>query len=54
MPEWPPSTIPNLTVLALGAAGHHAPEDAPQEIARAIGGWLDQVVAPGGSTTPSR
>ncbi len=30
-------------VVPLGAAGHHAPEDAPKEIARAIAGWLAHV-----------
>jgi haloalkane dehalogenase len=33
-----------LDVVALGPAGHHAPEDAPREIARAIARWLDQRV----------
>jgi haloalkane dehalogenase len=39
--EWAERTIPKLQVQALGAAGHHAPEDAPREIAMAIRGWLD-------------
>ncbi|HEU4735219.1 MAG TPA: haloalkane dehalogenase [Kofleriaceae bacterium] len=30
-----------LDVVALGPAGHHAPEDAPHEIAQAIARWLD-------------
>jgi len=38
--EWAKRTIPNLQVQALGAAGHHAPEDAPREIAMAIRSWL--------------
>jgi haloalkane dehalogenase len=29
-----------LDVVALGAAGHHAPEDMPREIAQTITGWL--------------
>jgi haloalkane dehalogenase len=29
-----------LEVVALGPAGHHAPEDAPGEIAQAIASWL--------------
>jgi haloalkane dehalogenase len=29
-------------VIALGPAGHHAPEDAPIEIAQAIRHWLDR------------
>ena len=39
--EWA-RTLPNLDVVPLGAAGHHAPEDAPREIAGAIGAWLDR------------
>jgi haloalkane dehalogenase len=31
-----------LEVVALGPAGHHAPEDAPAEIAQAISRWLDR------------
>jgi len=31
-----------LEVVALGAAGHHAPEDRPHEIAQAIASWLDR------------
>lgn len=37
--DWARSTIANLDVVSLGVAGHHAPEDAPGEIARAISGW---------------
>lgn len=33
-----------LEVVALGPAGHHAPEDAPREIAHAITQWLDRSV----------
>jgi haloalkane dehalogenase len=40
--DWAKRTIPRLDVVALGAAGHHAPEDAPREIAGAIGAWLDR------------
>jgi haloalkane dehalogenase len=39
---WARSTLPSLEILPLPAAGHHAPEDAPQEIAGAIRGWLDR------------
>jgi haloalkane dehalogenase len=42
--DWAKRTLPNLDVKALGAAGHHAPEDAPGEIASAIRGWVE---APG-------
>ena len=37
---WAKRTIPNLDVVALGPAGHHAPEDAPDAIATAITAWL--------------
>jgi haloalkane dehalogenase len=40
--SWAEREIPKLTVLRLGAAGHHAPEDAPQKIGSAIAGWLAQ------------
>jgi haloalkane dehalogenase len=37
---WAKRTIPSLSVVPLGPAGHHAPEDAPREISRAIQAWL--------------
>lgn len=37
---WARETIASLDVVHLGAAGHHAPEDAPEAIARAIDEWL--------------
>ncbi len=40
--EWARSAIASLDVVPLGPAGHHAPEDAPEEIARAITTWLDR------------
>ena len=40
--DWGRRTIPHLDVVPLGAAGHHAPEDAPREIAGAITTWLDR------------
>ncbi|MCU1280167.1 MAG: haloalkane dehalogenase [bacterium] len=40
--DWARRTIPSLEVVALGAAGHHAAEDAPREIAGAISAWLDR------------
>jgi haloalkane dehalogenase len=43
---WARRTLPALEILPLARAGHHAPEDAPEEIARAIRSWLDRV-APG-------
>jgi haloalkane dehalogenase len=39
--DWARRTVPNLDVEALGMAGHHAPEDAPREIANAIRNWLE-------------
>lgn len=38
--DWARNTFAVLDVKALGAAGHHAPEDAPEPIATAINGWL--------------
>jgi haloalkane dehalogenase len=40
--DWARHTLPNLDVAALGPAGHHAPEDAPEEISSAIRGWLQR------------
>ncbi|NMO15203.1 haloalkane dehalogenase [Pyxidicoccus fallax] len=40
--EWARSTLRALEIVPLGRAGHHAPEDAPEEIARAIERWLDR------------
>ncbi len=45
---WAQRAIPGLDVVPLGPAGHHAPEDAPQEIAGAIGAWLDRTKNQGG------
>lgn len=39
--DWARSKFPSLTIVPLGPAGHHAPEDAPDAIARAIRDWLD-------------
>ena len=39
---WARGSFPNLDVVPLGPAGHHAPEDAPTEIAGAITSWLDR------------
>jgi haloalkane dehalogenase len=38
--EWARSSLPALEIVPLGRAGHHAPEDAPDEIAQAIRSWL--------------
>jgi haloalkane dehalogenase len=40
--DWARSSFPNLDVAPLGPAGHHAPEDAPREIAGAVTSWLDR------------
>jgi len=41
MIEWARSHVAALDVVALGPAGHHAPEDAPHEIGSAIASWLE-------------
>jgi haloalkane dehalogenase len=41
--EWSQRAVAKLHVTALGPAGHHAPEDAPVEIAGAIGAWLASI-----------
>jgi haloalkane dehalogenase len=40
--EWARTHVVALDHVALGAAGHHAPEDLPHEIGAAIAGWLAQ------------
>ncbi|WP_159425186.1 hypothetical protein [Streptomyces sp. TLI_053] len=40
MIAWAREHIAALTVEHCGPAGHHAPEDRPEEIGRAIAGWL--------------
>lgn len=37
-------SLANVDAVHLGAAGHHAPEDAPAEIAAAITAWLERRV----------
>ena len=39
---WAKDHILGLEIQHLGAAGHHAPEDRPEEIGRAIADWLDR------------
>jgi len=41
---WARGSFPNLDVEDLGAAGHHAPEDRPAEIATAVTNWLERRV----------
>jgi haloalkane dehalogenase len=40
--DWCASHVAALEVVHCGAAGHHAPEDRPAEIAAAISAWADQ------------
>ncbi|WP_241758018.1 haloalkane dehalogenase [Myxococcus landrumensis] len=40
--EWARTTLPRLDIVPLAPAGHHAPEDAPDDIARALRSWLDR------------
>lgn len=40
--DWARRTFAALDVVHLGPAGHHAPEDVPDDIARAIADWLEQ------------
>ncbi len=37
---WAEETFPELEVTPLGHAGHHAPEDAPDAIGKALSDWL--------------
>lgn len=40
--EWARGNLPALEIVPLGRAGHHAPEDAPEDIARALQAWMDR------------
>ncbi|NTX11755.1 haloalkane dehalogenase [Myxococcus sp. CA056] len=40
--EWVRKSLPGLEIVPLPPAGHHAPEDAPDDIARALRSWLDR------------
>jgi haloalkane dehalogenase len=40
--DWARKTFTALDVVALGAAGHHTPEDLPHEIGDALATWMDQ------------
>lgn len=42
MVDWARANVASLDVVAVGPAGHHAPEDRPSEIAEAIALWLDR------------
>ena len=41
MIAWARANVAALDVVALGPAGHHAPEDVPDEIGKAIAAWLE-------------
>ena len=40
--DWCANHVAALEIVSCGPAGHHAPEDRPQEIAAAISAWLDR------------
>lgn len=40
--QWARDNVAGLEVATLGPAGHHAPEDLPNEIGDAIASWLDR------------
>jgi haloalkane dehalogenase len=42
MADWCRANIAALEVVPCGAAGHHAPEDRPGEIAAAVSAWADR------------
>jgi len=42
MLEWARANVAALDVVSLGPAGHHAPEDLPNEIGKAIADWLGE------------
>jgi haloalkane dehalogenase len=42
MADWCAANIAALEIVSCGQAGHHAPEDRPEEIAAAIAAWADR------------
>jgi haloalkane dehalogenase len=42
MIQWARANVAALDVVALGPAGHHAPEDVPHEIGKTIAAWLGE------------
>jgi haloalkane dehalogenase len=42
MAKWCAANIAALEIVACGEAGHHAPEDRPEEIAAAVSAWADR------------
>lgn len=51
---WARETFAALEVEALGPAGHHAPEDRPEEIGNAIRAWLERHHLAGAGTPSER
>ncbi|HEX4223832.1 MAG TPA: haloalkane dehalogenase [Pseudonocardiaceae bacterium] len=43
MVDWARANIAALSVVPVGPAGHHAPEDQPDAIGRAIADWLSKL-----------
>ncbi|UUT35100.1 haloalkane dehalogenase [Microbacterium elymi] len=44
--DWAVENIVSLDVVDCGVAGHHAPEDQPESLARAIDSWLPRHASP--------
>lgn len=42
MADWCAANIAALETVFCGQAGHHAPEDRPEEIAAAVAEWADR------------
>jgi haloalkane dehalogenase len=42
MANWCATNIAALEIVSCGKAGHHAPEDRPEEIAAAVSAWADR------------
>ena len=42
MAAWCAANIASLETVHCGEAGHHAPEDRPEEIAAAVSAWADR------------
>lgn len=40
--DWAANAFASAEVAPIGPAGHHAPEDRPEEIGRAVARWLDR------------
>ncbi|WP_067884346.1 haloalkane dehalogenase [Nocardia vaccinii] len=40
--DWAAATFANVETVGIGSAGHHAPEDRPEEIGTAVARWLHE------------